>query len=111
MARDLVSDDDIHKITESESVKNILVKTLLNVCTTIFQKVMAASFQDGGCFQHENHFLDSFLQTCAISMILVSNHIFLTMQNLNFDGEFMVQASQTKAVSFTPSMTSISSHI
>ena len=43
---------------------------------------MAAIFQDGG---HKNHFLDSLLQTSAILMILVSNHTFLNMQNLNFD--------------------------
>ena len=46
---------------------------------------MAAIFQDGGHFRHENHFLDSFLLTYAILMILESNHTFLTMQNLNFD--------------------------
>ena len=62
----------IHKITEAESVKkHIGENCLLDLCTTIFQKVMAAIFQDGGHFQHENHFLDSFLQTGAILMILV----------------------------------------
>ena len=67
----------IHKITEAESVqKHIGKNCLLDLCITIIQK-------DGGHFQHENHFLDSFLQ--AILMILVSNHTFLTMQNLNFD--------------------------
>ena len=47
--------------------------------------IMAAIFRNGGHFQLENHFLDSFLQTSAILMILVSNHTFLTMQNLNFE--------------------------
>ena len=61
-----------HKITEAESVqKHIGKNRLLDLCITIIQKVMAAIFQDGGHFQHENHFLDSFLQTCAILMILV----------------------------------------
>ena len=51
---------------------------------------------DGGHFQHENHFLDSFLQTCAILKILVSNHTFLNMQNLNFDLWNLVKAYLTK---------------
>ena len=61
-----------HKITEDESVKkHIDENCLLDLCTTIFQKVMAAIFQDGIHFQHGNHFLDSFLQTCAILKILI----------------------------------------
>ena len=60
----------IHKITEVESVKkHIGEKHLLDVCTKMFQKVLAAIFQDGGHFQHENHVADSFLQTCAILII------------------------------------------
>ena len=47
-------------------------------------------------FQHENHFLDSLIQTCAILMILVSNHTFLTMQNINFDLRNSVKAYLTK---------------
>ena len=87
----------IHKITEAESVKkHIGEKYLLDLCTKIFQKVLAAIFQDGGHFQHENHFVDSFLQTCAISKILVSNHTDLTMQNLNFDLRYLVKAYFTK---------------
>ena len=35
---------------------------MLDLCTTIFQKVKAAIVQDGGHFQLENHFIDSFLQ-------------------------------------------------
>ena len=54
---------------------------------------MAVIFQDGGHFQHENHFVDSFLQTCAILMILVSNH---TVLNLNFDLRNSVKAYFTK---------------
>ena len=51
----------IHNITEAESVKKHIGETcLLDLCTTIFQKVMATTFQDGGHFKHENHFLDSF---------------------------------------------------
>ena len=47
----------IHNITEAESVKKHIGETcLLDLCTTIFQK-------DGDRFKHENHFLDSFLQT------------------------------------------------
>ena len=69
---------------------------LLDLCTTIFQKLMAAIFQDGGHFQHENHFLDSFLQTCAILMSVLSNHTFLTMQNQNFDLRNSVKAYLTK---------------
>ena len=53
-------------------------------------------FQDGGHFQHKNHFLDGFLQTCAILMILVSNHTFLTMQNPHFDLRNSVKAYLTK---------------
>ena len=53
VARDLFSDYDY-----LQKYQNILVKT---VCTTMFQNVMAAIFQNGGHFQHENHFLDSFL--------------------------------------------------
>ena len=55
--------------------------------------MMAAIFLDGG---HKNHFLDSLLQTSAILMILVSNHTFLTMQNLNFDLRNSVKAYLTK---------------
>ena len=84
----------IHKITEAESVqKQICENCLLDLCTTIFQKVMVAIFQDGG---HENHFIYSFLQTSAILMILVSNHTFLTMQNLNFELRNLVKAYLTK---------------
>ena len=87
----------IHKISEAESVEKHIGKNCrLDLCTTIFQKVMAAIFQDGEHFQHENHFLDSFLQTCAISMILVSNHTFLTMKNLNFELWNLVKAYFTK---------------
>ena len=83
----------IHIITEDESLKLHIGETsLLDLCTTIFQKVMAAIFQDGGRFQHGNHFVDSFLQTCAILMILVSNHTVLTMQNLNFNLRNSVKA-------------------
>ena len=57
---------------------------------------MAAIFQNGGHFQHEHHFIDSFLQTCAILMILVSNHTFWTMHNLNFDIRNLVEAYLTK---------------
>ena len=86
MTRDLFSNYDYSQTTESESVKkHIGEKCLLHLCTTIFRKVMAAIFQDGGHFQHGNLFLDSFLQTCEILMILVSNQIFLTLHNLNFD--------------------------
>ena len=48
----------IHKITEAESLrkKHIGENCRLDLCTTIFQKVMAAIFQDGGHFQHEKHF-------------------------------------------------------
>ena len=53
---------------------------------------MAAIFQDGGHYQHENHFLDCFSQTCAILMVLVSNHTVLTMQNPNFDLRNSVKA-------------------
>ena len=75
----------IHKITEAESVKkHIGENCLLHVCATILQKVMAAIFQDGGHFQHD-HFLDNFIKTYAILMILVTNHTFLITQNLNFD--------------------------
>ena len=39
----------IHTIAEAESVqKHIGENCLLDLCTTIFQKVMAAIFQDGG---------------------------------------------------------------
>ena len=69
---------------------------MLDLCTTTFQKVKAAIVQDGGHFQHENHFIDSFLQTCAILMIVVSNHTFVTMQNLNFDLRNSVKAYLTK---------------
>ena len=41
-------------------------------------------------------FLDSFLQICAISMILVSNHTFLPMLNLNFALQNSVKAYFTK---------------
>ena len=57
---------------------------------------MAAIFQDGGHSQHEDHFLNSFIQTCAILMILVSNQTFLTMQNLNFDLQNSVKSYVTK---------------
>ena len=53
-----------------------------------------AIFQDGGHFQHKNHFIDSLIQTCAILMILVSNYTFLPMQNLNFDLRNSVKAFQ-----------------
>ena len=87
----------IHNITEAERVKkNIGENCLLDLCRTIFQKVMATTFQNGGYFQHENHFLDSFLRACAILMILVSNHTFLTMQNRNFDLRNSVKAYFTK---------------
>ena len=87
----------IHKITEAESIKKHTGENcLLHLCTIIFRIVMAAIFQDGGHFQHENHILDSFLQTCAILMILVSNHTFLTMQNLNFDLRNSVKVYFTK---------------
>ena len=70
VARDLFLITIIHKITEVESVqKHFGENGRLDLCTTIFQKVMAAIFQDRGHFQHENHFLDSFLQTCSILMI------------------------------------------
>ena len=59
---------------------------------------MAAIFQDDGHFQHENHFLDSFRKAGAILMILVSNHTFLTMQNLNFDLRNSVKAYFTKYI-------------
>ena len=86
-----------HKITEAESVKkHIGENCLLNLYTTIFQKLMTAILQDGGYFQHENHFVDSFLQTCAILMILVSNHKVLTMQNLNLDLRNSLKAYFTK---------------
>ena len=65
---------------DAQKYKNILVTT---VCSIYAQQY--SIFQDGGHFQHENHFHDSLIQTCAILMILVSNHTFLTMQNLNFD--------------------------
>ena len=55
-----------------------------------------AIFQDGGHFQQENNFLDSFLHACAILMILVSNHTFLTMHNLNFNLWNSVKAYFTK---------------
>ena len=55
-----------------------------------------AIFQDGGHLQHENHFLDSFLQTFAILMILISNHTFLTMQNPHFDHRNSVKTYLTK---------------
>ena len=76
-----------HKITEAESIKNVLVKT---VCTNYAQQY--AISQDGGHFQHDNHFLDSFLQACVILLILLSYHTFLTMQNLNFDLRNSVKA-------------------
>ena len=57
------------KITEAESVQKLFGENcLLDLSTTIFEKLF---------FQHEHHFLNSFLQTCAILMILVSNHTFL----------------------------------
>ena len=87
----------IHKITEAKNVKKHIGENfLLDLCTTIFQKVMAAIFQDGGHFQHVNHFLDNFPQTCAILMILVSNRTFLTMQNLNFALRNSAKANFTK---------------
>ena len=65
--------------------KHIGGNCLLELCTTIFREMVMIISQDGGHLQHENHFLDSFLQACAILMILVSNHTFLDMQNLNLD--------------------------
>ena len=57
VARDLILDYDIHKIPEAESVKKQIDENCrFDLCTTIFQKVMAGFFQDGGHFQHENHF-------------------------------------------------------
>ena len=82
----------IQKITKAESVKNIGENFLHDLCTTIFQKVMAVIFQVGGYLQHGNHFVDSFFQRCTILMILVSNHTVVTMQNLNFDLRNSVKA-------------------
>ena len=59
---------------------------------TIIHKIT----EDGRHFQHVNHYVDSFLQTCAILMILVSNHTALTMQNLNFDLRNSVKVYFTK---------------
>ena len=87
----------LRSFTKSPKLESVQKHTgencLLDLCTTIFQKAMAAIFQDGG---HENHFLHSFLQTSAILMILVSNHTFLTMQNLNFELRNLVKAYLTK---------------
>ena len=58
-----------------DSSQNIGENCRLDLCTTIFKMATISSMKII-C-------LDSFLQTCAISMILVSNHTFLTMQNLN----------------------------
>ena len=94
VARDLFSDYDHSQVAEAERVqKHTGENCLTDLCTTIFQKVMAAIFQDGG---HENHFLDSFLQFSAILMILASNYIFLTIQNLNFRLRNSVKAYLTK---------------
>ena len=50
---------NIHKITGAESVKkHIGDNCRLDLCTIIFQKVMAAIFQYSGHFQHENHFFE-----------------------------------------------------
>ena len=47
----------IHKITEAESIKKHIGENCwLKICTTIFDKGLAAIFQDCGHFQHENHF-------------------------------------------------------
>ena len=83
VSRDLFLITIIHKITEAESVKNILVKTSYSIYAQQYARKWK-TFQDGGHFQHEKHFVDSFLQTCAILMTLVSNHTVFTMQNLNF---------------------------
>ena len=72
VARDLFSDYDYSQNHRSwKREKHIGENCLLELCTTIFQKVMAVISQDGGHFQRENHSLDSFLQACAILMILV----------------------------------------
>ena len=68
-----------HKITEAVSVKNILVKTVgsndvgSQQYSRKFIKMAAISSM-------KITFLDSFLQTCAISMILVSTHAYVTTQ-------------------------------
>ena len=87
----------IYKITKAESVKkHIGENCLLDLCTTISHKVMAAIFQDGGHFQHGTDFLDSFFQACAILIILVLNNRFFTIQILNFDFRNSVKAYFTK---------------
>ena len=86
-----------HKITEAESVEKhilmILVKTVGSISAQQYsRKLWRPFFKMASISSMKITFLDSFLQTCAISMILVSNHTFLTMRNLNFDLRNSVKA-------------------